>query len=787
MYRVMLLKMWLMDKAIGLRDLDPALWSAFAAFVIASVAIGVALYLWAGRGRARASAAVLALAGLGAAHAFSWNLTSMIAAALLIAAALAIAVREGVRLRRARGRGRRVAIALSATAMLCALGLVALGIHARSHALRHPSERLIVRAQMIERPGDPWPRGTGHVPLGMPGVAATDKAYMEPGGSFSPAVGSFGLSLWVRGADGALIATSDSIALAQTRHSYSMDARGHITATARTPYYALTWSVNAPGSSSFKVVNLQKGGGSIEMAVRGVGPAGAPFRAIRQIGNSLHVGDDWRIDLAPGTRMTAIGTEHDRGWRAPSRENRGSGAVSPDGWAFARFTADGGVIKARIARKRAVRGASVALPLAPRPFVNVPDPDFAASLDAQTTTLLIGLVGNQTRPGEPINYPLAWQRDGAYVLVALARAGQSEIARKLALDFARNDYFGGFGAEADAPGLSLWALGEVNTAQADTAFTRDIWPDVVRKVAAIRMLREASADVRARYVGPVVPAYAGNRDLSLVAGPAQNGLINGRMDWQRPVFFVNAVSFAGLNAAADIAERLGHRAQANAWRAEAASVREAWLRAFGASKHGDLGNERTAIVGLWPTDIAPKNTYAALLDRRWGALRSPGGALRSKPLWTYFTVAEAHQWLRLGRADRVWPTVRQLWADQPIPGLYTLWEGKGEENSFGLWQHVRGWAQPPHVTPHYWSAAEMLLLQLEMLAYVDRDGIVIGAGIPASWLAKPFSATRVGTSGGPVSYSWDGKAITLSLPPALLHQPVRLGRAFPVGTAIRKR
>jgi hypothetical protein len=42
--------------------------------------------------------------------------------------------------------------------------------------------------------------------------------------------------------------------------------------------------------------------------------------------------------------------------------------------------------------------------------------------NAQVTGLLMGLVGDEVRPGEPANYPLAWPRDGAYVVVALVRS-----------------------------------------------------------------------------------------------------------------------------------------------------------------------------------------------------------------------------------------------------------------------------------------------------------------------------------------------------------------------------
>ena len=101
--------------------------------------------------------------------------------------------------------------------------------------------RLQVWEAMYDRPGDPWPRGSGHVPIGPIGSAARDKAYVEPGGSFSPTVGSFGISFWVVGPTGAIVTTSDTMPLEQTRASY-LPGPGIAIAT---PFYDATWDVGA--------------------------------------------------------------------------------------------------------------------------------------------------------------------------------------------------------------------------------------------------------------------------------------------------------------------------------------------------------------------------------------------------------------------------------------------------------------------------------------------------------------------------------------------------------------
>lgn len=128
-------------------------------------------------------------------------------------------------------------------------------------------------------------------------------------------------------------------------------------------------------------------------------------------------------------------------------------------------------------------------------------------------------------------------------------------------------------------------------------------------------------------------------------------------------------------------------------------------------------------------------------------------------MWTYFNIAEAHQWLRLGEVERAWQITEWFWENQASPGLWTWWEGNREENSFGLWQHARGWARPDCVTPHYWTAAEMLALQIEMLVSVNRSGqkpvLIIGAGVRTDWLDHPMKVAGISTPIGIIDWQWD--------------------------------
>ena len=712
------------------------------------------------------------------------------------------------------GRYRLVPWLASALLMIIASSVLA----ARSTVIeRIGSGRFAVLHAMRERPHDPWPRGIGHVPLGPFGSSEAQKGYLEPGGSFSPAANTFGISFWIVERSGALIATSDDIPLSQTHAHYISSPTGEPGIVVETPYYRATWTVRSDRGFNLAVASHTSPDRHVEISFRGVGPAAGPLQKVRLQGDVLNLNDSWSIGPVEPDWMTFIGHEGAAGWtlQAPSKALV---ITSESGWAHARFAVPP-VDTLNLVLVGSSPVESVPIPLQSEPQFRGLDPKFITALKSQITTLQLGLVGRETRPGDPLNYPLQWLRDGAFVVVALARAGQTLLAEQLAVAFTKSDFFGGFGAEADAPGLALWALAETSALINSHEYDKAIWPHVSRKVELILQMLRATSEIRHDYSGAVVPQYKMSRDLTLVAGPSREGLIDGRMDWHSPVFFVNAVSYAGLVGAAEIAGQLGAVSEAAAWGRVAADLRQAWLTAFRSSDwSAQVENERTAISGLWPSDIAPKAGFTELLERRasgdagrrvarplwtyftvakarqllerfwqriWGDSRRPV----VRPLWTYFTIAEAHQWLRLGRVDRVWSTLDLLWSQQPAPGLYTLWEGQGEENNFGLWKQLRGWAMPPNVTPHYWAAAEMLLLQLAMLAETqggpESEELVIGSGVPAEWLSHEIAVSGVGTSHGFIDWTWDGAGVAVTIHGNSL--PVRLGPAFPTSARLSVR
>ncbi|WP_374877063.1 DUF6080 domain-containing protein [Microseira sp. BLCC-F43] len=661
-------------------------------------------------------------------------------------------------------------------------------IKATEFVLTQGSPRDQVLGHMQLRPTDPWPRGTGHVVLAAPGSREVDKAYHEPGGSFSPAVGSFGVSLWLTDTYGNLLTTSDRIPLSDIRQELKwvdgQDIPGILT---QTSYYQAFWSSTKPATWTLNLKTQANATTKPMVVIRSVGPAGGAIRSLDWNGKRLLINDRWSVTLSTAPAKVYLGEEAPKGWMS-DRSDR-TQWQSENGWGYARFElADNSNTNLVIQDSNPPTPIKAPTVTNTRPALelNLPDKQFTASLNAQVAHLMMGIVGRETRPGEPTNYPLSWQRDGAYKIVALARAGKLQVAKELSTYFAENDFFGGFGAEADAPGLSIWALEEVAVRLNQPEYDKWLMPHVRRKAEFILKMLATKEPIRQTAVGPVVPKYQKNPNLTLVADPAKNGLIVGRMDWHRPLLFVNAVSYRGLLDAASLAERVGHPADAQRWRTKAAQLKKAWEKAF---KPPESNNERTYINSLWPTWVATSHKDALLqrLQERWTKLRDAQGEFRQTPLWTYFNIAEAHQWLFLKQPERVWSTLRWFWHHQASPGLYTWWEGKGEENTFGRWERVRGWVKPPHVTPHYWTAAEMLLLQLDMLAYIDQmtnqPTLVIGAGIPDTWLKAPMQLRGLPMPNGQIDWNWDGKQMQVKLSGKKVN--VRLGAAFPPNTPLK--
>ena len=134
---------------------------------------------------------------------------------------------------------------------------------------------------------------------------------------------------------------------------------------------------------------------------------------------------------------------------------------------------------------------------------------------------------------------------------------------------AENDFFGGFGPTADAPGVAIWSLAEVSMQLKQPEFDRWLWPHISRKTNFVMQMLSPDRSTVVPVSGPIVPSRKRDPELSLVSEPNWNGLIVGNKDTQRSFMHVNAVNYRGLLSAAELAERINRPEEALRYRAVA--------------------------------------------------------------------------------------------------------------------------------------------------------------------------------------------------------------------------
>ena len=656
-------------------------------------------------------------------------------------------------------------------------------------ALHHVTEHRNVREAMERRPDDPWPRSAGHVVLAIPGSSDREKAYHEPGGSFSPGVDSFGISIWITGKQGTLLATSDTISPILMDQSFVWSEKDDLPSIlTKSHYYQALWSSGGPQRWRLKLKSYSREGVRPMPMIRSVGPAGGPVTSLNWNGERLLINNRWIVTIAPRPSAVHVGEEGPEGWiTSNSTVTRWSGE---NGWGYARLELTGGSDSELIVEDTQINNKSnnlTSVVAKSTVDLDLPDPRFAASLNAQVAHLMMGLVDRETRPADPISYPLAWARPEAYIVTALARAGRVDTAKELSTHLAENDFFGGFGPEADSLGLAIWSLEEVAVHVDQRDYDRWLWPHVHRKADLILHMLSNDRPFQQTPIGPVIPQHRFDSMLSAVSKPSQNGLIVGKIEQTWSPLFVTAVSYRALLDAALLADRLQQSADAACWRTRAMDLKNAWAASF-----RKLESKEPFTYAIWPTgvwDSDPGAFFSGLRGQRDRQYES-SGELRRSPLRTYTTVAETHPWLFAGREDLVWTTLDWFWNHQSSPELYTWWEQSASIDPvtpFRLWEQTRGWHKRPYVTPEYQTAAEMLLLQLDMLAYVDElasePTIVIGSGVPSPWLDKTMNVRRVSTRLGEVDWCWDGHEMRVTIRGCRCN--VRLGPAFSADTPVR--
>ncbi|MBS0373975.1 MAG: carbohydrate-binding protein [Proteobacteria bacterium] len=398
------------------------------------------------------------------------------------------------------------------------------------------------------------------------------------------------------------------------------------------------------------------------------------------------------------------------------------------------------------------------------PVLDAPDAPLVGSIAAALRTaeahVLMSRRGPVLRPGTR-SYARSWIRDGAMMSSALLRLGESRAPEEYLRWYAQYLFQNGKvpccvderGAdpvpENDSNGEFLFLGAELYRRAGDRALVAASWPQFRAAATYLDELRRSS---RPSAADGAPDPYAGLLPPSI----SHEGYSAKPMHSYWDDFW----GLRGLADAAFLARELGEmrladryeRARGEFARDVAASIRTVTAARGityvpGAADLGDFDATSTTVAlspGTGPLDL-PADLLAATFDRYWDWFVSRRDGRLDWDAYTPYEWRVVGAFVRLGERERALEALRYFMADRrPLP-----------------------WNQWPEVVtrdprsarfigdlPHGWVASDFIRSALDLFAYereADRT-VVLGAGVPADWLAgRGLTVRGLHTPDGPVA------------------------------------
>ncbi|MGV8039465.1 MAG: hypothetical protein AB2L07_05110 [Thermoanaerobaculaceae bacterium] len=461
----------------------------------------------------------------------------------------------------------------------------------------------------------------------------------------------------------------------------------------------------------------------------------------------------WELDLPPGASTTValmVPATHAEHWTTPW------GGLTAD----ASREAVAAFVAGRLAASRARWQDRLAK-------VELSGPPVAAPLFAAVKTnlgfILASRDGAALQPGTRA-YARSWIRDGAMMAAALLRLGQADAVRDYIRWFAPHIYTSGKvpcvvdrrGAdpvpEHDSQGQWVFMVAEHLRHSGDRATADTVWPQVA---AAVRYLDELRGRRRTdEYRAPGTLAFFGTLPESI----SHEGYSAKPMHSYWDSFW----ALRGMKDAVWLAGELGHHQEATRWTA----IRDELAAELGASVARTMADHRIPYLPgcvelgdfdptsstVIPTiaqasELVPPGAQEATWERYWQEVEIRFAGATAWDVYTPYEWRNVGAMVRLGWRDRAARLASWLLDDCRPPG-------------WNQWPEVI--ARDPVKArfigdmPHAWVGSDFIRSALDMLAFEDesRDALVLGAGVPASWLAGPGVSVRgLGTRYGPLSFT----------------------------------
>jgi hypothetical protein len=355
--------------------------------------------------------------------------------------------------------------------------------------------------------------------------------------------------------------------------------------------------------------------------------------------------------------------------------------------------------------------------------------------------MMITREGPALRPG-PRSYARSWIRDGAMMSESFLRLGHNKPAVDFARWYAPYQFSSGKvpccvdkrGAdpvvENDSHGELIFLIADIYRYTGDRTFAEAMWPYADKAAAALNELRlserterNTQGDRKALY-GLLPPSISHE----------------GYSDKPAYSFWDNFWGLKGLNDAAYLAVELGHTVRAAEIRADAAefagdigaSVRllgEELGHVPGAADRKDFDPTSTTIA-LSPTGAAaalPRELLTSTFEKAWSEFVARRDGHKAWEVYTPYEFRQVSALVRLGELERA-HALLDFYMQDRRPAAWNQWS-----------EVISRLKREPHFIgdlPHTWVGSDFIRAVLDLFVYADTEtgSLVIGAGLPRSWL-----------------------------------------------------
>lgn len=403
--------------------------------------------------------------------------------------------------------------------------------------------------------------------------------------------------------------------------------------------------------------------------------------------------------------------------------------------------------------------------------------------------ILINRDGPAIQPG-PRRYTRSWVRDCVIMGSAMAKVERPHVLRDFLIWYVPFQHEDGYVpcvvdrdgvddlVENDSHGQLIWGICEMFRSERNMDFLRSMWRPIhlaaeyLRRLRSQRMTREFSEPERMDQYG-LLPESASHEGY--LSHPVHS-------------YWDDFWGIRGLEAAAELADALGHHEEAARWRDEAQAfladvlasidrVIEKHQLAYipGSVEWADFDPTATsnAIAQLDFADDLPAGPLRQMLETYLEGFRQKH---RGEIPWLNYTAYEIRiigAFVRLGMREEAHELLDVFLADRR-PVEWNQWPEI-------TWRDPRS---PGHLgdVPHTWIAAEYMLALVSMVAS-EREAsekLVLASGLPWSWISQEdgFSVRGLMTRFGRLDLQMTVRETgcigitiggSLSLPPGGLH------------------